>query len=169
MERCKGYGSGQSRSHPPGNHWWRGDGTNHPVLRRILRRRTTSSEVAMQLCPHCGFQNADGRNICKQCSKGLNDPVTPKTIEPIGSEQVRSILFEEIQRQVRSGWTLTGQTDATATFTRKGGTNGLIAIILLLCAILPGVLYILFGRKTETLFIQVDPRGTITRTIGVSK
>lgn len=121
----------------------------------------------MVLCPHCGFRNIEGRRTCKSCGQDLAATVVTGT-EPVGADRVRTILQDEIRRQIQIGWTLTGQTDNSATLTRKGSANGLITILLLLLAILPGILYALLARPTETLFIQVDAYGTITRTTGRS-
>ena len=81
-------------------------------------------------------------------------------------ESRKAKLQAEIQQQIRNGWTLVNQTDTTATFTRKGAANPLITLILLLCAILPGILYGMLARPTETLYVTVDEYGRGERTVG---
>lgn len=112
-------------------------------------------------CPHCGARIAPGKIRCNACGKLSTAPVDAAELLP--PDQA---LQREIQRQIAAGWLLTSQTVNSATFTRKGEANPLIAILLLLLAILPGVLYIMLARPTLTLYIVVGPDGTVTRTEG---
>jgi len=92
----------------------------------------------------------------------------PVSAEPLDPAARTALLTAEIQRQVRAGWQVVAQTPTTAQLTRKGSANGLITLILLLCAILPGILYALLARPTETLYVAVDEYGAISRTTGTS-
>lgn len=116
-------------------------------------------------CPHCGVVNIAERKTCKVCHEDLHG--SPSVSLTLLEESARAALLAgEIARQSRVGWLLTSQTATTAQFTRKGSANPLVTILLLLCMILPGVLYALLARPTETLFLQVDDYGRITRTMG---
>lgn len=121
----------------------------------------------MFACPHCGFANADGRTICKSCGQAFSAPVAA-AVELVlrDLDTRRAVLAREIASHTALGWRLTTQTDTTASFTQQGSANPLITILLLLCMILPGILYALLARPTLTLFIQVDEYGRVTRTQG---
>lgn len=116
------------------------------------------------VCPHCGRPNAADRETCKGC--GLS--MTPPPTEPIGLEARRAVLNRALAASISRGWTLIAQTDTTATLTKKGDANGCMVLILLCLAILPGILYFLFARPVETIFIQVDEYGRVSRTMGRS-
>lgn len=120
----------------------------------------------MIVCPHCGFQNADGRQTCKQCRKAFTEPVAAISVAPLAPAERQAVLQRAIVSYVGGGWTLIGQTETTATLTKKGAANGLITLLLLLLAILPGVLYALLARPTLTLYLQVDEFGKIVATQG---
>jgi hypothetical protein len=119
----------------------------------------------MAICPHCNFSNTDGRTICKSCGKAFSEPPTaPAELQTL--DRRRAVLQAEIARQVAAGWRVTTQTETTASFTKQGSANALITLLLLLCAILPGILYALLARPTLTLFVQVDDYGRVQRTGG---
>ena len=85
---------------------------------------------------------------------------------PLPLERRRDILARDLADGTAKGWTVTAQTDTTATLTRKGEANGLVTILLLFLGILPGVLYYLLARPTETIFVRVDEFGEVFRTRG---
>ena len=74
-------------------------------------------------------------------------------------------LNQEIRRLIGDGYQITSQTPETASLVRKasGKSCGLIAVLL--CAgILPGIIYIMWPRKDETVFLELEPDNTVRRT-----
>jgi hypothetical protein len=58
---------------------------------------------------------------------------------------------------LRSSWMPAGHTDRSASFVYKRRPSILLAFVLLCCFIVPGILYIVFGGKSQSL--QVDVLG----------
>jgi hypothetical protein len=58
-------------------------------------------------------------------------------------------------------WQLTSQTERGASFQYRKGPNPVAALILLLCFIIPGILYVVLAGKRESLVVNVgsDPHG----------
>lgn len=116
------------------------------------------------LCPHCGFQNTAGRNVCKSCGKNLNEaPVAPSAVDLLGLDQRRALLQTEIVAQAGEGWRIVAQSDTTVQLERELPINEVIAIFLLLLGILPGILYILFGKQKQGMLVTIDDYGRISR------
>jgi hypothetical protein len=114
-------------------------------------------------CPHCGAFVAPGRTRCKACDRSILEAPAPRAdLTP------EAVLQRELQRQVVAGWTVTSQTATTAMLIRRGAANPLITLVLLLCGLLPGILYGVLARPTETLYLVVAPDGTIARTVARS-
>ena len=144
----------------------------------------------MQRCHHCGASVADGRATCKGCgqpvsngtiydgtiydqdpfqtSDGPDAPLTRVSEAPLSMEARRAILTREIHFNTANGWQLITQTDTTVTMTRKGQPDGCITLILLFIAILPGLLYYLLARPTETMVVTIGEYGEVFRTQGKS-
>jgi hypothetical protein len=121
----------------------------------------------MIACPHCGFLNIEERTSCKSCGKDLHAQATPISSAPLEINARTVILDEEIARQVGAGWRLQVRTETTAQLVREtSDVNGCIVILLFFLAIVPGILYMMLAKKTESMFIQIDPYGRILRTIG---
>ena len=57
----------------------------------------------------------------------------------------------------RSSWMPAGHTDRSASFVYRRRPSILLAFVLLWCFIVPGILYLVFGGKSQTL--QVDVLG----------
>lgn len=53
-------------------------------------------------------------------------------------------------------WQTMGQDNHSATFQYRKGPNLLFAIILLLCFLIPGIVYILLAGKRESLVVNID-------------
>lgn len=119
------------------------------------------------LCPHCGFTVTAGRTICKSCGKSILEPTVTKpaslSTEPLSTEQRRAILQDELVKQATLGWRVVAQSDFTAQIEQETPINVLIALILLVLGLLPGILYILFGKGKRGMFLSIDEYGQITR------
>lgn len=73
-----------------------------------------------------------------------------------------SALNDEIRRRTSDGWALTAQTETTASMTKKGsGKSCLLIVILLMLGIVPGILYILWPRREQVVFLELQPDGTV--------
>jgi hypothetical protein len=77
-------------------------------------------------------------------------------------EARRAILTREIHFNTANGWQVITQTDTTVTMTRKGQPDGCITLIL------PGLLYYLLARPTETMVVTIGEYGEVFRTQGKS-
>lgn len=82
----------------------------------------------------------------------------------LSTEERKAILDREIANQVQRGWKMVHSTDTTAQLSKKTGPNMIIALLLLLIMILPGLLYLIFVSGEKTLYIEVDEAGNIQRT-----
>lgn len=91
--------------------------------------------------------------------------IAPAPTTPVSLDARRTKLARAIEAEIARGWTITALSDTSAALTRRGPANGFIAIVLLLLAILPGVLYALLARPTYSLFLTVDEFGQGQRTV----
>lgn len=82
----------------------------------------------------------------------------------ISIEQRRAILDEQIARAVRGGWRLATRTDTTAQLVRERRASCLVALILCLFLIVPGILYVLLYKGQRGLYIEVDELGRVHTT-----
>jgi hypothetical protein len=53
-------------------------------------------------------------------------------------------------------WQTIGQTDRGASFRYHRGPNKLVALILLFCFLIPGIVYIVLAGKHESLMVNID-------------
>ena len=67
-----------------------------------------------------------------------------------------NILQKEIVRYGRRGWTVTSQVDDSVYLSRKRRPKPLVALVLLILGILPGLLYIFWPRKDEQVFLYIQ-------------
>jgi hypothetical protein len=81
-------------------------------------------------------------------------------------DERKAVLETEISKEVRQGWRVISRTDTTAQLSKDVGPNGCVAIVLLLFLIVPGILYLLLFKGTESLYLEVDEQGAIKRTAG---
>lgn len=119
--------------------------------------------MAKVACPQCGFANIQERNICKQCGADMN-VTEPASSETISLEERKELLEKVVSQQQRAGWRVTDRTETSAQLVKDKGANALVTIILLILFILPGILYALLYKGTETIFIEVDEYGRVKRT-----
>lgn len=82
----------------------------------------------------------------------------------ITADERKEILEREVTREVKHGWQVVSQTDSTAQLVRRTAPNLIVAVLLLCLIILPGVLYLIFYRGQQSLYIQVDHFGHVQRT-----
>lgn len=121
----------------------------------------------MVACPSCGFPNADGRNICKSCRGDLRAPPPGRSDAPLDDAARATILDAELRRQSGAGWRVTMRSAHSAQLVREvSAVNALVFLLLLCLAVLPGILYAVFAKRTETLFVQVDAYGRVVRSAG---
>jgi len=55
-------------------------------------------------------------------------------------------------------WTVVGQTQNNVVFAYQKGPNKLIALILIICFIIPGIVYLVLAGKRESLNVMFDER-----------
>ncbi len=85
--------------------------------------------------------------------------------------EVIAFAIAEIPRgtaSLRSSWMPTGHTDRSATFLYKRRRSLLLAIVLFFCFIIPAVLYLVFGGKSQTLTVNVMPGESTATTVQVA-
>jgi hypothetical protein len=78
------------------------------------------------------------------------------------------MLDQEISKAMRQGWRVVS-VDKDAGYAqfekRASGVKFLVALILLCCILVPGILYILLcPKRIVTLIIEVAPDGRVRRT-----
>lgn len=86
------------------------------------------------------------------------------TLTQLTTTERKAILDAEVATQVQAGWRVASRTDTTAQLTRNTGPNLVIALLLLIIMILPGLLYLAFASGKRTLYLEVDVYGNIQRT-----
>jgi hypothetical protein len=83
--------------------------------------------------------------------------------EPMTTEMRRNVLEQEIQSYVRKGYRVLSQTDTSAQLVKPKRFNLLIAVICLLLAVFPFIIYLLMYMASKTVYISVDPQGRVQR------
>jgi hypothetical protein len=104
------------------------------------------------ICVKCGFSNIPEKRLCKNCGSSLYSesdapPHADLDNSPVALEQRKSILDQEVVRQVRAGWVLITRTDTSAQMV--SGRSGLLKSLV---------------RRNESLYIEVDESGQIRHT-----
>jgi len=82
--------------------------------------------------------------------------MTTKTIE-----RRKEILKASILHYVKEGWQLVSQFETSAQLIRETEPSCLVALALSLLLLLPAILYLIFYKGKETLFIEVDEQGEV--------
>ena len=80
-------------------------------------------------------------------------------------EERKTILDAEVIKRQKNNWLLKNKTDTTCQFTKDMGPNGCLGIVLCLIFLLPGILYFLFAKNTEILFIEINEEGECKETL----
>lgn len=83
----------------------------------------------------------------------------------LSMEERKEILKEEIMKYVKDGWQVVSQFDTSAQLTRETGPSCGIALLLSLLLLLPAILYLIFYKGKEIIFIEVDGQGEIHKTL----
>jgi hypothetical protein len=122
--------------------------------------------MSMMACPHCGFPNTVERTTCKSCRQDLRTETAPVSETPLPPPELARLLEAEIVRQQAAGWRLQTRTETTAQLVREvSNTNGCLLILLFCLAIIPGILYAVFAKRTSSLYLSIDAYGRINRLI----
>lgn len=81
-------------------------------------------------------------------------------------EQRTAILDKEVKSYVKQGYRVLSQTPTSAQLVKPKKFNLLIALICLILAVLPFVLYLLWylAAKDSTVYLTVDEQGKVKRT-----
>jgi hypothetical protein len=83
--------------------------------------------------------------------------------KPINNEKREEILQTEIIRYANKGWKVISRTETTAQLSYNNSPNLGIALILLFFFVLPAILYLIFGRSTENLYLVIDKCGNVNK------
>ena len=75
-------------------------------------------------------------------------------------EERRELLITEISNWVHKGFHVVSQTDTTVQLQQDKSTSCALLVVLLLCGILPGIIYILVSQDKHA-YITVDKAGNI--------
>lgn len=67
-----------------------------------------------------------------------------------------------VQTYTMNGWQITSQTQDNATFVRQRKPSCLVAGLLLLCGLIPGILYLFFAGKTMSSYVSATAQGITT-------
>jgi hypothetical protein len=73
-------------------------------------------------------------------------------------------LDREVAKYARQGWTVVTRSETSAQLVRKTGPSLIVAIILLCCFVLPGILYLMFYRGQQGIYLSVDHFGKVKAT-----
>ncbi len=79
-------------------------------------------------------------------------------------EERKARLDQEISGYAKMGWRIVSRTDTTAQLTKDKAASCVVAIILALFLIVPAILYLLLCKGTESLYLEVDEEGKVTKT-----
>lgn len=76
-----------------------------------------------------------------------------------------AILDKEIRAYVKQGYRVISRTDSTVQLVKPKKFSLIIAIICLLLAVLPFILYVLIymASSDQTIYLEVNERGKVTR------
>lgn len=71
-----------------------------------------------------------------------------------------------VRAYVRQGYIVVSRTGSTAQLLKRKSFNFLIALILFILGVVPGVIYILWymAAKDESLYLEVDAKGHVKKT-----
>lgn len=85
-------------------------------------------------------------------------------MDVLSLEERKARLDQEISGYAKMGWRVVSRTDTTAQLTKDKTASCVVAIILALFLIVPAILYLLLYKGTESLYLEVDEEGKVTKT-----
>jgi hypothetical protein len=65
-------------------------------------------------------------------------------------------LQNVVRKYTKKGWKIVSQTDTSCQLSRKNRLSVLIAVLLLLLMILPGLIYIFWPRGEDVIYLTVE-------------
>lgn len=114
----------------------------------------------MFACPHCGFSNADGRRICKECGKDLTAAPAPViATQPADPARARALLTSEIASLSAKGWRIVSQTETSAQLAQPRQWSRVGLLLFVVAPIVIGVLFympLVFGALIGLLLVVAD-------------
>lgn len=121
----------------------------------------------MKKCPYCYEDIQDVANICKHCGR---DQATGKAVDwliPEAQSPAALDTFEKFMVSYGRGWVLINKSNSLLSYQKvipaqKGSC--LVAFFLLWLAIIPGILYMIYGNrqgKTYQLSVSLDGSGSL--------
>lgn len=134
--------------------------------------------MAGVICGQCGLSNIPERQTCKSCGASLAG-ISQRRIgnqviqsvsgaashDPLSFEARKAILEDHIRLQAGAGWVVTSRTDTAAQMISEKRPNVVLALLLFVLGIIPGIIYLAVARGTDTIYIEVDEYGQVARTI----
>jgi len=76
-------------------------------------------------------------------------------------DERRSILDAEIEKQQRKGWQIASRTDTTCQMTKEKRPDGCTTAILIILFVIPGILYLILMKGTNTVYIEISEEGEV--------
>lgn len=76
-------------------------------------------------------------------------------------DERKAILNYVISEQQKKGWQIVSQTDTTCQLSREKKPDGCTTAILIILFVIPGLLYLIFTKGTETVVVEIDEQGEI--------
>ncbi len=97
----------------------------------------------------------ESKKIIKKAKTATKQRATKKI------EERREILQKEISKYVKDGYRVVSQSNTSAQLTRETGPSLGLACLLSLLLLLPAILYLIFYKSKENLYIEVDEKGLV--------
>jgi hypothetical protein len=79
-------------------------------------------------------------------------------------EERKAILDYLIAEQQKKGWQIASKTDTSCQLTREKKPDGCLTAILIILFVIPGILYLILMKGTETVVLEIDEQGEIKYT-----
>ena len=76
-------------------------------------------------------------------------------------EERKAILDKKIVEELKEGWQITSRTDTSYQLIKERKPNGFLTIILFIFFILPCIVYLLWVKGHESVYLEVDDNGTM--------